>query len=469
MLLFFLLSVLPLAAAPPQDPVEFGRLATEQRQVADQLRRLDQILELLEKQDRQDGRLERADLIAKARQSLGSAEGSTHLAAVVEGVARELAALHSGNALSGQAELIQTLQDLLDVLVETERQERLLAQEKALSQRIEALREFRARQQELLEQTEALQQQAKGDAQEEEASATEQQEALREALAEQQNRLAEDLKKFNQAQEQESGRKSEAAEKAQEAGKQAAEKMRSQSAEDQAQELSQQLEEAKKKQQEALDALDQAEQQAQQQKQRSEESKRREALLNVVREAQKILDRHQSLEQEMQKLAEENHGSRMPRSARSRLRQISLAEKELALATNQLMLTIDTAGADSFPLYIQGLQQDHDILARELGPPRYQLKERALGLAAGLTADWQQLIDVIRVEQERIRKRLDMPPGGGGGEEEDKKQRPLVDFAMELQLLKRMQTGLAERLDALHLRLQAYAAAGLELGPEESN
>lgn len=472
MISLVLLSALHFTSLPAQDPVEFGRLATEQRQVAEQVRRLGALLEILEARDREEGRLERADLLVNARERLRGAEQTGNLASVVEGVARELSSLHTGNALEGQAELIQVLQELLDFLVETERKERQMAKEKALAERLEALEEFVDQQRNLKQRTEELKDRKSAEDPQAEAAPDPELEALQEELAELQNRLAQELKEFNREQEQETGRRSEPAEEAEESTEEAAEKLRPESAETGPQDPKKKLEEAIEKQKEALEKLEQAKEQAESQQEKSEEAKRREALLNVMREAQVILDRHVAQEEELAKIFLEVSGERIPRSARSRMRQVSLAEKELSIAAEHLLLTIEQAGADSFPLYIHTLSQDHDILAKEVGPPRYRLNGNALPIAASLTADWKQLIEVIRIEQERIRKRLEAPESGGapqGGEEQEEQEQPLVDFAMELQLLKRMQESVADRLSLLHERIETYGRAGIEIGPEESN
>lgn len=511
MICLVLASVLHFAPMPmAQDPVEFGRLATEQRQVAEQVRRLGQLLELLQNRDLEEGREERAELLGRAREKLRGAETDGNLAAAIDGVARELNSLHSGNALDGQAELIQTLQDLLDYLVESERREREMALEKAMTERAEALQDFSNRQEQLLKQTQELQQQQEqkdqtasnedasdpssaakdstesSDQPDEEAAAKEDSanesevdkasqedlDAKREELAELQNRLAEELKKFNREQEEETGRRSLPSKKAEDATEEAAKKMRPQSAETQKQDPAKQLDEAIQKQQEALEELHKAQEQTENQQDRSEEEKRREALLDVMRQAQIILDRHVDLEQEIINIVLNLDGERVPRSTRTRLRQISLAQKELSVAAENLLLTIDQSGADSFPLYIQGLSQDHGALSMELGPPRYRLNRQALPLAASITEDWQQLIEIIQIERERIRKRLDQPDQGGGenqeAQDQEKRDRPLVDFAMELHLLKRMQESLAERLALMENRQQAFSKAGIPFGQEEA-
>ncbi|MDA0667837.1 MAG: hypothetical protein O3A95_05010 [Planctomycetota bacterium] len=492
MLSLVLASMLHFAPMPmAQDPVEFGRLATEQRQVAEQVRRLGQLLEMLEKRDLEEGRTDRAELLLRAREKLKGAEETGTLAAAIDGVARELTSLHSGNALEGQAELIQTLQDLLDHLVESERREREMALEKAMLMRAEALQEFSQRQENLMQQTQKLQDQQEAKEQKDMAStdpanpngetekpngetppAQEELDAKREELAELQNRLAEELEKFNREQEEQTGRRSLPSKKAEDASEEAAQKMRPQSAETKPQDQAEQLDKAIAKQKEALEELKKAQKQIEDQQERSDEEKRREALLDVMREAQVILDRHMQMETELADIVVNLDDEGVPRSTRTHLRQISLAQNELSIAAEDLLLTIDQAGADSFPLYIQGLSQDHGVLSKEIGPPRYRLNRQAMPLAAALTKDWQQLIEVIRIEQERIRKRLEEPPSEEGqaqeAEDQEEKELPLVNFAMELHLLKRMQESLAERLALMEDRQIAFADAGIPFGPEDA-
>jgi hypothetical protein len=487
MLSLVLASMLHFAPMPMvQDPVEFGRLATEQRQVAEQVRRLGQLLELLEKRDLEEGRTDRAELLARAQARLKGAEETGNLAAAIDGVARELSSLHSGNALEGQAELIQTLQDLLDYLVESERREREMAFEKAMAQRAEALQEFSQRQESLMQETQKLQEQQEvkdlensGDPKVEteklngeDPPSQEEIDAKREELAELQNRLAEQLEKFNREQEEQTGRRSQPSKKAEDASEEAAEKMRPESAETKPQDQAEQLDAAIKKQKEALEELKKAQKQTEDQQERSAEEKQREALLNVMREAQVILDRHMQMEAELANIVVNLDDDRVPRSTRTRLRQLALAQNELSIASENLLLTVDQAGADSFPLYLHGLSQDHGVLSKEIGPPRYRLNRQALPLASGLTKDWQQLIEVIRTEQERIRKRLEAPPSEEGeaqeAEDREEKERPLVNFAMELHLLKLMQESLANRLALMEERQLAFAEAGIPFGPEEA-
>jgi hypothetical protein len=81
------------------------------------------------------------------------------------------------------------------------------------------------------------------------------------------------------------------------------------------------------------------------------------------------------------------------------------------------------------------------------------------------------LIDAIRTERERIRLQMEQentpPPGAEGEQGEEEDDSPLVDFALELQLLKRMQSSISEQLILMNNLQEAYLQAGLEMGPEE--
>lgn len=487
---------------PAQNEVEFGRLATEQRQVAEQLRRLEHLLGVLEERDRKEGRLERAALLKQAAEQLAAAEETGDLAAVVEGLAREIGAMHSGNALEGQQKLIAVLQELLDFLIDNERREQEILQMQSMQERLEALEDFIAEQKQLLEKTQELEKQIgeekseseksdgeKSDGEKSESAepneappsedankaeqpaSEEDLEELRKELAELQNELAEKMEEFNREQQKDSGRKSETAEKAQDAAADAAEELREQSAETEPKSPSEQLQEAIAQQQEALKNLEQAKDQAEQQVKQAKEAKRDEILLDVEMEAVRLLALHLEVDEQLQDIAVQVGVNVVPRSARAKLRQAAAAQLELAYAATKMMSTIDNAGADSFPFYINLLAQDHIHLSKAIGPPRYHVKASALQVSQDLTNGWQSLIDAIRTERERIRLQMEQentpPPGAEGEQGEEEDDSPLVDFALELQLLKRMQSSISEQLILMNNLQEAYLQAGLEMGPEE--
>lgn len=521
-LCLFVLSLAPSwvpapAPAAAQDPVELGRLAAEQRQVAEQLRRLDELLEMLETRDREQGREERAALLAGARTKLaeGFAEGGD-LASVVEGVAQELGALRTGNALEGQAALVEVLQQLLDYLVQSEMEERERAFDEALEERGRKLDEFASRQQQLLERTRLLQEQerksredaeasesesseqesSESDAPESEAREGESQERegeqpeggeaaemspeererldeARRRLAEEQAELAREIEEFNDRQQEQLGRNPQSTQEAEDKSREAAQSLRQPGAEDQPPSPAQEqerLEQAEQQQQEALDALEQARQENEAQEQQNENRKMQEALLNVEEEATTLLERHRLVDSELRALKEAAGDGPVSRSARARLRQAANEEKELSLKADDLLFTIERFGADSFPFYINKLSEDHRRLAARVGPPRYLLDAQSEQLSQGLIAGWELLIDAIRVEQERLRRQMEQPDGGQGpqpGQEGDEEESPLVGFAVELQLLKRMQDDVRISLLRLEERQKVFAAAGIALGEDE--
>jgi hypothetical protein len=521
-LCLFVLSLAPswvpaLAPAAAQDPVELGRLAAEQRQVAEQLRRLDELLEMLENRDREQGRDERAALLAGARTKLaeGSAEGGD-LASVVEGVAQELGALRTGNALEGQAALVEVLQQLLDFLVQSEMEERERAFDEALEERGKKLDEFASRQQQLLERTRLLQEQehksredaeasesesseqesSEGDAPESEARESESQERegekpeggetaemrtedrerldeARRRLAEEQAELAREIEEFNDRQQEQLGRNPQSTREAEDKSREAAQSLRQPGAEDQPPSPAQEqerLEQAEQQQQEALDALEQARQENDAQEQQNENRKMQEALLNVEEEATALLERHRLVDRDLRALKEAAGDGPVSRSARARLRQAANEEKELSHKADDLLFTIERFGADSFPFYINKLSEDHRRLAARVGPPRYLMDAQSEQLSQGLIAGWELLIDAIRVEQERLRRQMEQPDGGQGpqpGQEGDEEDSPLVGFAVELQLLKRMQDDVRTSLLRLEERQKVFAAAGIALGEDE--
>ncbi len=507
-LVLLVLCFTPLAAAPvpahawAQDPVELGRLAAEQRQVAEQLRRLDALLAVLQARDREEGREDRAKLLEGARARLAEAnENGSDLATVVESLASELGALRTGNALEGQTALLSTLQELLDYLIQSEREERERAFEEALADRGAKLDEFASRQQQLLERTRLLQDQGTQDqdsssessekdseenseqANSENAESSEsenseegaeqtqeQREEAQRRLAEEQAALAQEIEEFNQSQAEQLGRTPESSQRAEQKSREAAEKLRQPGAEDQPAQTPEDLEEAEKKQQEALDALEQARQETAAQEQQNEQRKKKEALLDVEKAAVEILARHEQVDATLRVLSSSTNGGPVPRSARARLRQASNAERDIANDAEDLLLTIQLLGADAFPFYLMALVEDHNRLAGRVGPPRYKLDMSTEALSTGLIAGWESLIDAIRIEQERLRRQMEQEPSvqpPPGQQPDDDKEDPLVGFAVELQLLKRMQQQITDSLERLEQQQTTFAAAGIPLGPEE--
>jgi hypothetical protein len=465
LLLFLAVGFLP-AAAPAQDPVELDRLAGDQRQVAEQVRRLDKLLLRLEERDRADGLESRAELIAGARVKLRNvAESDGDLAAALEAVAAELGRMQTGAALEAQAEAIALLQDLLDFLVTSERRALDRQRIQDLEEWREGLEKLAAAQQELLDKSEALEEREKIEGSVDEAA--------REELAREQQELADAIEEFNDEQARE-GMRSENTERAEQRAEDAAESLQpppsaEQQGERPMEEAQRSMDEAQEQQQEARDSLEQQQQDIDQEMERRENEALRQALLDVKEEAEKLLERHRVVREALAEVLAEADGGRLPRSARGRLRQASSEERSIAEEAGVLLLTIDEFGADSFPYFISQLREDHDRLASQVGPPRYRLQEGALQLADELAAGWTDLIEAIRIEEERLRRRMDEQPEGGQPEsqpgEEEEEESPLVQFTAELQLLKRMQATLTGQLERLRDRLAVYESAGLAADP----
>ena len=459
-LILALVCAAPIAA---QNEVELGRLATDQRQIAEQVRRLDKLLGVLEDRDRAEGREKEAELLAGARETLrGSADAPINLAGALESVALELSRKQTGSALESQAAAIQLLQELLEKLVKDQQRELERQHIADLQEWQKGLEELAGRQQELMDRAQELE--------ESEASEGEADDAAREELARDQQELADAIEEFNDEQARE-GNSSEDTEKAEEAAERAAEELQPpQSAEQEPSPSEEQsMDEAQKQQAEAKDALERQQEKVEEELDRREAERKKQILLDVKEEAQKLLQRHSALLDEYVGIHEENDGGRLSRGDRSRLRRVAQDERAIGEETGDLLLIIDEYGADSFPFFMGQLQEDHERLSTQIGPPRYRLNESAVQLGKGLKAGWTDLVDAIQTEEDRIREQLETPQGAPGQspeqEEEEDELSPLVQFTAELQLLKRMQASMTDQLTALLQRLSAYERAGVEADP----
>ena len=187
LLAFGLLALLAPAAAG-QDKAQLDRLASDQRLVAEQVRRLSKLLETLEQRDRAEGRVARADLLGQAAARLESVESGAELASVIESIAGDLAALRTGTALSAQAEAIRTLEKLLEMLLETQAASEQEQRQVDLEKHIQDLEGLRQRQEQLRQKNEELMKDAA------QASAAPAKDL--EKLAEQQRKLAEEIEQL---------------------------------------------------------------------------------------------------------------------------------------------------------------------------------------------------------------------------------------------------------------------------------
>ncbi len=511
LLLLLSLSAWTPTSAFAQDPVEFSRLSSDQRQLAEQVRRLEKILLALEQREELEGSKARVELLRSAREKLADIGDERPLATILEEVASDLTELRAGSALEQQAELIQILQELLDYLMETERQEQVQGLLEDAQRRAKEMRELADQQAKLREQTEALEK--------EEVANGKTEQAKRDALAEAQAKLNQKMRDLAQKEAGETG--AEQTEEAADAGKQAEEDLREdpkagdegekseenaeaqpgekpeENAEAQPGEKSeegsseesetkpgqpkpqqsppgqskpsspQDLKEAQEHQKEAEEKLLQGADQAQAEAEQLADMQEMETLIDVLEKAEELAERHRRILGQFDELILSMNGaSRVPRSARVPLRQWATEQKQIAAEAKDLLFEIREAGADSFPFLLQSIVEDHILLGKRIGPPRYRADKDNLDMAARLVVDWQRLIDAIRTEAERLRKKAEAPPEGEGGEPE-KKEEPLVSFAAEVQLLKSIQTDLRQRIEALRNRQDLLNQAGVKLDEDD--
>lgn len=401
------------------------RLAIEQQQVADQLRRLNSLLVELEASERIAGNVELAATLASVQQYMNDATGIGDLVTALQKVSQQLSQRRNASALSSQALLIEQLQVLLDMLLNSQADIEAEKQKKILEQRAEKLDDMINRQQQLLEDVQQLKEkQQQGDL----IDADKQQMA---ELQQQQQKLADETQEFNKQQQQQ-GIKSETAEDAQRKQQDAAAELEQQDAA-----------QAEQDQQQALEELQKAQQQVEQQQQQNASKAKQEALMNVELEIKEILASHQVQQLLLEALFSEYGEDDLPRSARVKLRKAATAEENISIRADDLLLEIAQAGADSFPFYILSLMEDHKLLAEQLTASSTFVKEQDIELGKYLSESWIELLDVIATERERERQQSENPQQGDPQDEEDT---PLVQFATELQLLKRMQLALAKRI-----------------------
>ncbi len=503
--------------ASAQDPVEFNRLSSDQRQLAEQVRRLEKILLTLEEREETDGNQSKVELLRTARLKLADVGDERPLATILEEIASDLSELRAGNAMEQQAELIVILQELLNYLLETEREEQVQSLLEEAKQREAELRALADAQAKLREQTEALEKKEK------ETGKTHDQE--RQALADAQAKLNQKMKGMADSQEGEAG--AEPAKDAAEAGEDAEEDLRkdgedaesadsdapegekpdgesgeqskpqdgeqsepqqgeqsesqqgeqseSQQGEQQESKPSQQsqqpspqdLENAQQHQKEAEEKLKKAADQAKAEAEQLNDMQELEALINVLEKAEELAERHRQVLENLKELVDSMNGaSRVPRSARVQLRQWSGLQKQIGDESDELLFEIREHGADTFPFLLRAIVDDHQALAKRIGPPRYRANNDALQLAASLANDWQRLIDAIRIEMERLRKKAESPPPGEG-EEPPQGEEPLVSFAAEVQLLKMIQSDLRDRIEILKNRQGMLEKAGIALDEDD--
>ena len=583
--------------APAQDPVEFSRLSTDQKQLAEQVRRLEKILITLEEREREEGATLRADLLKQAREKLINGAKERPLASVLEEVASDLADLRAGAALERQAELIRFLEDLLDFLLETERRDQVQDLMQAAREREAELRALANEQAELRQRTEALQQrEAETGEVDEEARAdlareqAELNDRIREAAAKDENgagseraenaaaegeRAEAELDPDRETSESEAGEQGEreAGEQGEEssgeqgenpAGEQGEQSPSEQGEESpgeqgengetppgeqgetpagepgeqepsepgeqesgeqgepsdpqegeqseaspsdpserqpseqserqpgeqqeagerqpgqqqspqQPQDPQEQLERAEEFQRKAEEELERGADEAEAEADRLEGVDELETLINVLEKAEELLTRHERVLRDLSSFVAEMDGTtRVPRSARVDLRGWASEQRSIAEEANSLLFEIREAGADSFPFLLRGLVDDHGLLARRIGPPKYRADAQWVELGARIKRDWERLVNAIRTEAERLREKIEQPeqpPQSGDpsaeGEDPPQQPNPLVSVAAEVQLLKQLQQDLLERMQSLQSRRELLSSAGIELDEDD--
>jgi len=505
--LILLAPVAAVAAAPlpaPQDSQEFGRLSQDQAKLAEQVRRLERLLETLEQREREQGNPTKAELLRSARLRLQGLEGSTDLAAAIETVANSLSEMRSGAALEAQAELIEQLQSLLDFLLQEHLENQLQAMLDAARQQVAQLDAMVQRQQELIDQLRAMQRSQGRDAEspseagestetppadaqtgepppeagegeqtdpgeageaedgerepgEESGEAEEEPPADADELAERQAELRQEIEEM--LRKAEAGRSQQSLEEAEQRSEQAEKQLGEQD-----------LQAAEEQMQKAKEALEQARDQAEARQDQAEQREQLEDLINLMVSAQGLLDRPLAVEEPLLAFISDADGRRPSRRDHARLRGWAEAEQQISDDTAALLIEVDLGGAAMFPFLLQVLADDHRRLARDVGPPRYRAGESQAETSRELSGRWKELIDAIQTEMERVRKQLEAPGGqqqGGQEEGEEDQNQSLVTFAEELQLLKRVQEDLGAQLKRYAARRRALAESGLELDQDD--
>jgi hypothetical protein len=503
------------AAAPAaqQDGGEFGRLSQDQAKLAEQVRRLERLLQTLEDREREkDGN--RAELLRRARERLTGLDGHADLATAIEEVARSLSEMRSGTALEAQAELVEELQSLLEFLLQAHLEQQLDSLLQAAKARAQELGELADAQRQLLRRLEELRRRTGADSEPQagEAGAEPRDPSAEEAQpGEGERKPAEgepsEGREGAEAERQEDGSaetggetppptgETEAGETPPPAGQQQpgeqqpgepgpldaealAEmqeelrerieemleqgqagrtqpqldraRQRSRQAEQRLRE--EQLREAQQRMEETLRELEEAQQQAEDQAEEAQQRERLEELIDLLATSQALLDRHLEVSGPLTAFIEESDGRRPSRRDHVSLRGWSEAERDISSDTADLLVEVDLGGAEMFPFLLQLLADDHARLARDLGPGRYRATAAQAELAEAVAGRWAELIEAVRTEMERVRQQVEQP--GGGGQESQGGQEEQEDENQAL-------VGFAEELQLLK-RVQQELATELE-------
>lgn len=429
-LLLLLLACITLPNAAMPQGQEQQRLAKDQRQLAETARRLETLLELLENRELAEGNLQRADLLAGARERLLQATEGAELADIMEGIASELREQQTGAALEEQAHMVEELQALLDYLLKRELQTQLDGLFEAALKKQIGIEKAIEQQKKLLQETQHLE---NGELPKDAAL------DIAKALEELSEEVSE-LSLSDPLLEEAAKAQKEAAKKTEDSPKESVEKQK---------EALEKLQEAKKKTQEKAEQLKQ--------------TQKMDSLLNLVTEIEALLKRHILTLDSMATLQQQNPSGRMPRSARVQLRGLSTEQSSLSREAEVLLTEVNTGGADAVPYLMSQLIDDHARLGKSLGPPSYRCTDLELEIGEDLRLGWIEILEAFRTEAERVRKQME----GGNMSAGPQSRRPLVRFAEELQLLKRLQALHSQKLDRFSRRHSLLADAGLEVDQED--
>lgn len=229
------------------------------------------------------------------------------------------------------------------------------------------------------------------------------------------------------------------------------------------------LQEAQRKQQEALDRLKDAAEQARKDEQQLNQMQQMQDLLDLASEAASLLERHQRIMSPFLELAAKaSEEEPLPRSERGRMREWSDAELAIGVDAGALNVEVLERGADTVPFLLGALRQDHERFGKRLGPPDYRVDPSQRLLGEQITHNWNQLIEALKAEAERLRRNMQPgQPQDGQPPQEQQQPSPLVSLIGELELLKRMEQDQRDRMDALNQRRQILAQRGFELDEDD--
>ena len=417
-LLTILFLIMPASLALGQSSHE--RLSAEQRQVAVQLERLKILIKDIGEEEKKKGNEELASTLIEVYEAIENPKDSNSISLAIEAVAQQLAQKKSSRALEQQALIIKQLQELLDMLVERENKQKEQQEESLLKERKEKIESFLQRQEEIRRKIES----------------NDMTPLEKSALSERQKAISKELKEFNQ-QQQQKGIFSDSAEEAQKAQQEASEQLEQD-----------EQSESRKSQSKAIEDLERAKEETERQQEINNNQREENILRNIEMEIQEILNKHKGddllLKETLNATTEP-----LKRLDRINLNKIANNQDEIASRSDDLLLDISQAGADSFPFFILQLMEDHSSLSDQLKQFSKEDRIPILKLSENLISSWGDLLDVIITERERKRKKIDNPNQESSEESEQENQEALVQFAAEMQLLKRMQKSLGDRVKNL--------------------